>query len=145
MPMIDLTLPAGALDRATSGQLADDLLAILLRWEGAPPTTEAASLAWAFIHVVDEVRVGHDPTGRAHYRIGIRTPAGALDDRRRAGLVAEVTDRVLVAEGSTSTVEDRARVWVILDEVADGGWGAGGRVWRFTDIAAYVTGGSPVP
>jgi phenylpyruvate tautomerase PptA (4-oxalocrotonate tautomerase family) len=139
MPMIDLTIPADAFDRSTRAQLADDLLAILLRWEGAPPTQEAASLAWAFVHVVDEVRVGQGPPTRPHYRVGVRTPAGALDDRRRAGLVAEVTDRVLAAEGAAPTPANRFRVWVILDDVPDGAWGAEGRIWRFPDVAAFVT------
>lgn len=47
---------------------------------------------------------------------------------------------MLRAEGTPTTAEDAFRVWVILDEVTEGSWGAQGRVWRFADIAAYVTG-----
>ena len=68
----------------------------------------------------------------------MRTPAGALDDQRRAGLVAEATELVLRAEGSLNTPENAERVWVILDDVAEGGWGANGRIWRLADIAGFV-------
>lgn len=139
MPMIDLTVEAQALDASARTTLAQELLAALLRWEGAPDTARSRSLAWAFVHVVDRVEVAGSPPGRAHYRVGVRTPEGALDDRRRAGLVAEATELVLRAEGSATTPADAFRVWVILDEVEEGGWGAEGRIWRFRDIASYVT------
>ena len=138
MPMIDLTLPASALDDAARSRLVDDLLTTLLHWEGAPDNDRSRSLAWAFVHEADAVVVASSPTGKPHYRVGIRTPAGALDDERRAGLVADVTRLVLDAERSPNTPENAFRVWVILDEVADGGWGAAGRVWRFGDIAGFV-------
>jgi phenylpyruvate tautomerase PptA (4-oxalocrotonate tautomerase family) len=141
--MIDLTLAADTLDRDARRHLADDLLAILLRWEGAPSTPQARSLAWAFVHVVDEIRIGHATMARPLYRVAVRTPAGALDDARRAGLVAEVTDRVLAAEGSAPTAENRFRVWVILDEVPDGAWGAEGRIWRLSDISSFVRNREP--
>jgi phenylpyruvate tautomerase PptA (4-oxalocrotonate tautomerase family) len=136
--MIDLTLPAGALDDAGQSWLVDELLSALLRWEGAPDNERSRSLAWAFVHHADAVAVGSSPSGLPHYRVGIRTPEGALDDERRAGLVEEVTELVLRAEGSRNTPDNAFRVWVILDEVAEGSWGAAGRIWRFRDIAAFV-------
>lgn len=140
MPMIDLTIPPDALDEAARSWLVDELLSALLRWEGAPDNERSRSLAWAFVNEVDAVTVAGEPTSPAlpHYRVGVRTPAGALDDERRAGLVREVTELVLQAEGSLNTPEHAARVWVILDEVAEGSWGAGGRIWRLADIASHV-------
>jgi len=136
--MIDLTLPEGALDDDTRARLVDDLLTTLLRWEGVPDNEHSKSLAWAFVHVADSVTVASSPSGRPHYRVGLRTPQGALDDERRAGLVADVTALVLQAEGSSNTPDNAFRVWVILDEVAEGSWGAAGRIWRFRDIASFV-------
>jgi phenylpyruvate tautomerase PptA (4-oxalocrotonate tautomerase family) len=118
--------------------LARDLLAALLSWEGAPDNQRSQSLAWAFIHVVDRVEVASSPSGRPHYRVGVRTPQGALDSRRRAGLVAEATELVLRAEGTVPSPSDEFRVWVILDEVAEGCWGAEGRIWHLSDIVSYV-------
>jgi len=140
MPMIDLTLPPGALDTAARSWLVDELLSALLRWEGAPDNERSRALAWAFVSEADAVTVAAHPASSAlpRYRVGVRTPAGALDDPRRAGLVQEVTELVLRAEGSRNTPEHAARVWVILDEVAEGSWGAGGRIWRLADIAGFV-------
>jgi phenylpyruvate tautomerase PptA (4-oxalocrotonate tautomerase family) len=138
MPMIDLTLPQDALADDVRARLVDDLLATLLRWEGAPDNERSRSLAWAFVNVVESVTVAGSASEGPHYRVGVRTPQGALDDDRRAGLIADVTELVLRAERSPHTPENAFRVWVILDEVADGSWGAAGRVWRFRDIAGFV-------
>src|SRR3954466_6373154 len=140
MPMIDLSLPRGALDDGAIQSLVDDLLAALLRWEGAPANERSRSLAWAFVHVVDRLTVASSPSGKPHYRVQVATPQGALDAERRAGMIAEATEIVLRAEGSPSTPENAFRVWVILSEVAEGSWGAEGRVWRFQDIAGFVLG-----
>ena len=139
MPMIDLTVEADALDESARELLARDLLVALLRWEGAPDNPRSRSLAWAFVHVVDRIVVGVPTCSRPHYRVGVRTPAGVLDDRRREGLIVEATALVLKAEGLSPEPDDAFRVWVILDEVADGSWGAQGKVWRLTDIATFVT------
>jgi len=138
MPMIDLPLPDGALDAPTRDRLVDDLLAVLLRWEGAPDNERSKSLAWAFVHVADSITAASSPSGRHHYRVEVRTPHGALNDVRRAGLVAEVTALVLRAEGTPMSPDDAFRVWVILSEVAEGSWGAEGRIWRFADIVDFV-------
>jgi phenylpyruvate tautomerase PptA (4-oxalocrotonate tautomerase family) len=138
MPMIDLTLAPHALDDHARSWLVEELLTTLLRWEGAPDNEHSKSLAWAFVHVADAITVASSPSGLPHYRVGIRTPQGALDDERRAGLVAEVTKLVLKAEGSPNDPDNAFRVWVILDEVAEGSWGAAGRIWRFRDIAEFV-------
>lgn len=89
-------------------------------------------------HSAEEIVVASSPSGRAHYRVAVTTPQGALDDRRRAGLVADVTALVLAAEGSNNTPENAFRVWVQLHEIAEGSWGAEGRIWRFCDIVDFV-------
>ena len=139
MPMIDLTLPPNTLDDATTVQLVDDLLRTLLRWEHAPDNERSRSLAWAFTHRAD-VDVASSPSGLPHYRVEVTTPQGALDDERRAGLVADVTELVLRADGSQPTESNAFRVWVLLHEIKEGSWGAAGRIWRLRDIATYVLG-----
>jgi phenylpyruvate tautomerase PptA (4-oxalocrotonate tautomerase family) len=141
MPMIDFTLPRDALSTEIRDRLVDDLLTTLLRWERAPENARSKSLAWAFVHVADSLIVASSPSGLPHYRVRVTTPQGALDDDRRAGLVADVTELVLRAEGSPVTPEHAFRVWVLLEEIADGSWGAEGRIWRFGDIARFVRNG----
>ena len=143
MPMIDITYRRETLDADTARRLADTLLATLLRWEGAPDNEAARSLAWAFTHAVDDVRVAGDPDGEPYVRIGVTTPEGALDDDRRAGLIEEVTADVVRAIGLPNTYDNAFRVWVQTHEIADGSWGAAGRVWRFADVAHFVTTGHP--
>jgi phenylpyruvate tautomerase PptA (4-oxalocrotonate tautomerase family) len=145
MPMIELTLPEGALERDRRDALVEDLTATLLRWEGAGDSAVARSIAWAWVTEVPagDFYVGGRPAGAetARYRVKLTVPAGALDDERKAGLVEDATRAVLAADGG----EDPARVWVIIREVADGNWGGAGRIFRLRDIAALVREGAATP
>jgi phenylpyruvate tautomerase PptA (4-oxalocrotonate tautomerase family) len=144
VPMIELTLPEGAIARDRRDALVADITETLLRWEGAGDSPVAREIAWAWVNEVPagDFYVAGRPAadGDARYRVKITVPAGALDDERKAGLVEEVTRAVLEADGG----EDAARVWVIVREVADGNWGGAGRIFRLRDIAALVREGAPV-
>ena len=50
MPMIDLTLPAGALQPSALTTLVEDLTTIVLRWEGVADNPATRAMAWAFVH-----------------------------------------------------------------------------------------------
>src|SRR5213593_4328276 len=140
MPMIDLTLPQGALEEDAKGRLVEELTAALLKWEGAPGNELAASVAWTYVdeRPAGAINVAGRPAQEPRYRVRVTVPEGALDDERKAGLVAEVTERVLAAEGSPNEPEHAMRVWCIIREVRDGNWGGGGRVWRLKDIARLI-------
>jgi phenylpyruvate tautomerase PptA (4-oxalocrotonate tautomerase family) len=141
MPMLDAYIPDGALTDAAEEQLVADLTDVLLRWEGADPSSELArSIAWVFVHRPGRVLVGgRTPTG-PHYKVVVSVPEGQLDDERRAGMVGAVTEAVLRAEGSDDP-DGAARIWVFTTEVPDGTWSAGGRIRRLADIATFVLGG----
>ena len=66
----------------------------------------------------------------------VRVPAGALSERRKAGLVGEVTKAVLAAAGLGE--EHAVRVWVLIHEQPDGTWGAGGNIVRFSDLVSLA-------
>jgi phenylpyruvate tautomerase PptA (4-oxalocrotonate tautomerase family) len=136
MPMIDLTLMRGSLAPEAAAALADRLTLILLRWEGAPDNPAARSISWAFVHAVDAVRVGGAASEAPRYRVQATVPQGVLNDEKKAGLAAEITEAVLAAEGSAPS--DPARVWCIIHEVPDGNWAGGGRIHRLKDISAFV-------
>jgi phenylpyruvate tautomerase PptA (4-oxalocrotonate tautomerase family) len=145
MPMIELTLPEGALDKAAQDELMEKLTFALLRWEGAPDDSEAAKLiSWGFVDERPADRVyqaGRPSPAQPLYRVKITVPEGALDDERKSGLVAEVTEHVLTAEGSDPKDAAAAmRVWAIIREVTDGNWGGAGRIFRLRDIARAVHG-----
>jgi phenylpyruvate tautomerase PptA (4-oxalocrotonate tautomerase family) len=140
MPLIDLALPEGTLSAENKRQLLAELMRILLKWEGAPETPQTQSLAWAY---VQEVKAGEMTVGGAihevpHYRIITTVPQGVLNDKRKAGLVEEVTRAVLEAEGAEWNEENRLRVWCIVQEIPDGNWGGGGRIFRLRDIVKFA-------
>ena len=64
--------------------------------------------------------------------VEVTVPDGALSDRRKAGLVEEVTGDVLEATGWGD--EAALRVWVLIREVPDGNWGAGKQIIRFEQL-----------
>ena len=74
------------------------------------------------------------PDGLAdpHAVVDITVPSGALSDRRKAGLVEDVTKAVLEATGWGDGAG--VRVWTLIHEVPDGNWGAGGQVVRFDQL-----------
>jgi 4-oxalocrotonate tautomerase len=54
----------------------------------------------------------------------ISVGAGQLSEEQRHALIAEVTDALIKAEGNNESL--RPYTYVIIDEVANGNWGANG-------------------
>lgn len=134
MPMIELTAPAGSLTDAGRKSVQRDLAALLLKWEGAPDNEFFRSVAWTYLH---ELPAGAQTTAQddaPRFRVDVRVPAGALSDRRKAGLVQEATALVLEAAGLGEA--DALRVWVLIHEQPEGTWGAGGQIVKFADLKA---------
>lgn len=134
MPMIQLTAPVGTLTPAGCDTIQRTLATVLLRWEGAPDTALFRSLAWSYLH---ELPAGAQTTAEddaPRFRVEITVPAGALSERRKAGLVTDATTAVLDAAGLTDA--DAGRVWVLIHEQPEGTWGAGGQIVRYADLIA---------
>ena len=144
MPMIDFTLPQGTFSEEALDALSDSLMRALLRAERAPE--EAAtrgSIAWFFVHDLPPARMyggGRRLEGRRPaFRLDISVPEGALSPRRKNEFVAEATR--LIVEATGAEADDpaaAARVWVLFREVAEGSWGASGRVLGIEEIAQAV-------
>ncbi|MFJ7213259.1 tautomerase family protein [Amycolatopsis sp. NPDC098790] len=135
--MIQLTVPAGALTAEGRETVQRELAAVLLRWEGAPDTEFFRAQAWSYLC---ELPAGAQATAEdaaPRFLVDVTVPAGAVSDRRKAGLVREATGVVLKAAGLTET--DALRVRVLLHEQADRTWGAGGEVVRYADLVALAT------
>lgn len=140
MPMLDVTIPEGALSPKAEAELLARLTDLLLLHEGADPTSPAArALAWVYLHRPAALFVAGAPSAAPRYRIQASVPEGQFDDERRKAIVAAVTDAVLDAEAGAYP-RDPQRVWVFTHEVPDGEWGGGGRVARLADIAGLVLG-----
>ena len=136
MPMIDIKLPKGALDEQTRATLADRLTTTLLKWEKAPDTEFFRAISWTHVHelAADATHDANGPDAPPHFLLDVTTPQGALSDRRREEMTKEMTQQVLEAAGLAP--EDGMRVWIIMHEVPEGSWGAGGAVIRFEQLRA---------
>ena len=146
MPMIDLTVPEGALSERALDGLADSLMRALLRSEHVPEDNAAREL-------VSWVHVRELPSGRMYaggrrlesaepcYRIDVSIPADVVDADDKAAFIAEATRLVLEAAGADpDDREAAARVWILYREIP-GGWGASGRLLSNRQIAKIVGAG----
>jgi phenylpyruvate tautomerase PptA (4-oxalocrotonate tautomerase family) len=134
MPIFEVTYPEGALSTEARSRLMKDLTAALLKAERAPDTDFFRSVTWSYVHELPAgaVHAAGEPVAEPTFKIDVTTPQGALSDRRREELVAEATRIVREAAGIAN--EDALRVWVLMHEVAEGSWGAGGQVVRFEQL-----------
>jgi len=142
MPMLDAYIPEGALELEAEAKLMNTLTDTLLRWEGADPDDERArSIGWVFLHRPTTVFVGGKPADpkEPRYRIVASVPEGQLDNDRRAGMVAEITENVLDAEPD-ERARDPSRVWVFAYQIPEGSWGGSGQIFGLADIAGFVFG-----
>ena len=134
MPKIDLTFSAGALSDDAKRELPRELAAAMLRWEGAPDTEFFQSIMWVHVHELpaQAVNAAGAPVTEPHFRVDVTVPEGALSERRKEGAVKELTEAVMEAAGLDESAG--LRVWVIVREVPEGNWGAGGQVVRFSQL-----------
>lgn len=134
MPVFEITYPKGALEPEARAELLEGLTTALLRAERAPDTEFFRNVTWSYVHELptDSVLAAGKPVEQPTFKIDVTTPQGALSDRRREELVTEATR--LVREAAGIPDEEALRVWVLMHEVAEGSWGAGGQVIRFEQL-----------
>jgi phenylpyruvate tautomerase PptA (4-oxalocrotonate tautomerase family) len=133
MPKLELTIPTEVLSEESKSELLRKLGATLLHWEGAPDTEFFRSITWTHLHELPaEAIQTPDGTAEPHAVLDITIPAGALSERRKAGIVEDATKLVLGATGWGT--EAGVRDWVLIHEVPDGNWGAAGQVVRFEQL-----------
>ncbi|MEU0538287.1 tautomerase family protein [Nocardia sp. NPDC005978] len=129
MPIIDMTVVEGAIAPSKTQPLLDELATILLRWEGAPDTEFFREVTWVYLHEIaaERLAVGGRPGGAPRFRIDITVPAGALSERRKAGLIGDVHTAVLTAAGLDPHSVHAMHVWTLIREVPEGSWGVAGQ------------------
>jgi phenylpyruvate tautomerase PptA (4-oxalocrotonate tautomerase family) len=138
MPIMDLSYPAGALEPEARTALVDDLTTVLLRAERAPDTDFFRSIAWVYVHELPGgcVLASGRPVDEPTFRLQVTIPDGALSDRRKQELVENATKTIMNAAGLREG--DALRVWVLINEVPDGNWGAAGNVIHFEQLRALA-------
>lgn len=134
MPMIDVTVPSGAVEPAAARHLTEELATILLRWEGAPDTEFFREITWVYWHEIapEQLAVGGRPGDVPRFRIEVIVPEGALSQRRKDGLVGDVHTAVMAAAGLDE--RDALHVWTLISEITEGNWGAAGQTIRYEEL-----------
>jgi len=124
MPVIDVTYPAGALNPAAQEAVAAQLTDILMEIEGTKGIAAIAAGTWLFLHeaAANTVAVG-GKFAPGRYRVEVATPEGTLNMGQKAELIRRVTDALLKIEGVEPDDTQRARVYCLISEIPDGGWG----------------------
>jgi phenylpyruvate tautomerase PptA (4-oxalocrotonate tautomerase family) len=134
VPRVELTYSAGALSDDAKRELPRQLAESMLRWEGAPDTDFFRAISWVHVHelAADAVFTADGPAQLSQFVVDVSVPEGGLSDRRRAGLVEDFTK--LIREAAGLPEQEAIRVWVLVHEIAEGRWGAGGQIIQFEQL-----------
>jgi phenylpyruvate tautomerase PptA (4-oxalocrotonate tautomerase family) len=130
MPMIDVYATAGTF--ANRSELAKDLAAAMMRWEGVPEISLFLDNTAAFVHKLDPDALANAAGDSNYVRVQILTPVGVLDREKQLGVVKEMTEIIAAAAGDPGLAE---RTWVLITEAPEGGWGIDGHAYTGADIA----------
>jgi phenylpyruvate tautomerase PptA (4-oxalocrotonate tautomerase family) len=129
MPMIDVYAPAGMFDDKHA--LAQSVAAAVMAIEGVPGIPMFRENTAAFVHELPADAIS-DVDGRSdHVRVQVLTNLSGLNRDKQIAVVAGLTDLIAGAAGNPPPPE---RIWVLLTEAADGGWGLWGRAYTNMDL-----------
>ena len=148
MPLIDVTLPEGALTEEQRNALGERLTNTVLKWEGAAdiPFSRQITVVYFDERPAGSIYVAGAQETEPRYRVLVTIPEGSItDDERKAGMVEEMTRDVVEVDGSEDETAS-FRVWVFIHEVPDGHWAGAGQIFRLRDIVKLArSGGEVVP
>ncbi len=131
MPMIDVYAPVGTFrDRA---KLARDLATALMTVERVPNIPLFRQNTAAFVHELPPDSLSNVDGDSACVRVQVLTNAGGLDREKQLKVVAELT-RIVAAAATDASVKER--IWVLLTEAPDGGWGLAGHAHTNAELVA---------
>jgi phenylpyruvate tautomerase PptA (4-oxalocrotonate tautomerase family) len=133
MPMIDVYAPAGAFE--DKHELARRLAAAVMAVEEVPDIAMFRQNTAAFIHDLPADAISNVDGGSDYVRVQVLTNAGALDRNKQIAMVARLTELIAGAQGKPPAPE---RVWVVLTEAPEGGWGLWGHAHTNAELVAAV-------
>ncbi|MDT5397237.1 MAG: hypothetical protein QOK33_468 [Mycobacterium sp.] len=131
MPMIDVYAGEGTFgDKHT---LAQDLARAVMRWERVPEIPLFLDNTAAFIHDLPADAISNAAGDSNYVRVQVLTPINVLDRDKQLGVVKELTEIVVAAAGDPTLAD---RMWVLITESPEGGWGIDGHANTGADIVA---------
>ena len=131
MPMIDVYAPTGTFPDKT--KLARDLATALMTIERVPNIALFRQNTAAFVHELPVDALSNIDGDHACVRVQVLTNAAALDREKQLAVVAELT-RIVAAAASDASAKER--IWVLLTEAPDGGWGLAGHAHTNAELVA---------
>jgi phenylpyruvate tautomerase PptA (4-oxalocrotonate tautomerase family) len=131
MPMIDVYAPEGAF--ADKHELARRLAAELMAIEGVPDIAMFRQNTAAFIHELSTDAISNVDGGSDYVRVQVLTNAGGLDRDKQIAVVNRFTEVIAGAPGKPPAPE---RIWVLLTEAIEGGWGLWGHAHTNAELVA---------
>ena len=147
MPLVRITYPRGALSPTQKRQIAASLTEIVLDAEVDAVTdagrmvtvvnfNEAAADDWA---VGGQLRSSADASAPNHFIVDLVVLEGLMEGARKSEAHRRVTEAFQQACGEGADPMLPLRVWVLVHEVREGGWGAGGRTVSALDVAQFIS------
>ncbi len=121
MPMIDVYASAGTF--ADPHSLAAELAGTLMTIEQVPDIPMFRQNTAGFIHDLPESSLSNVDGESNYIRVQVLTNTGALDREKQLAVVEQFTDLVTKAAADPGYAK---RVWVLLTEAVEGGWGLWG-------------------
>lgn len=137
MPNILVHIPHGAFPGGARDALVRRINEAAAEAEQMPADPRQRALCWVVVHEAAPgawTCGGADPTARLLPCIAqVNVPAGVLDEAARARYIAAMHDafKHSMLEGDKRMLATS----VMLNDVADGAWGAGGALWKLPDFA----------
>jgi phenylpyruvate tautomerase PptA (4-oxalocrotonate tautomerase family) len=131
MPMIDVYATEGTF--ADPKSLAQQLATTLMRIEQVPELPMFRNNTAAFIHPLSNGSISNVEGDGDYVRVQVLTNSGALDRDKQLAVVEQFTAIVADAAGRPELKE---RIWVLLTEAPDGGWGLWGHAHTNAELVA---------
>jgi len=149
MPLLRVTYQRGAITPSQKDQLAERLTAAMLVGEVGADTPAGRAVAYVLFDEVDPASawyVGGKPDAAppigGRLLFDVVYPEGAAPQASKSQLQAAINDAVAETLGVDGTFPNRASDWVIIHDVTDGSWGAGGQTIGIREIN-HLAGGLP--
>jgi len=139
MPHIHVTAAESQLNPIQRDAFMEELSNAVLTAENAPINDPGAqSLVWAYYNALpkSDIYIGGKNIAEPPFRIAVTTPQGALNDKGRKSLVANIGHIVDKYVGAFA--DGRLNHWAMLYEVNEGSWAGGGNVFPLAGIQAAM-------
>jgi phenylpyruvate tautomerase PptA (4-oxalocrotonate tautomerase family) len=131
MPMIDVYATEGTF--TDPGGVGPKIATTLMRIEQVPELPMFRNNTAAFIHPLSNGSISNVEGDGDYVRVQVLTNSGALDRDKQLAVVEQFTAIVADAAGRPELKE---RIWVLLTEAPDGGWGLWGHAHTNAELVA---------